>query len=264
MKKNRIIAAVVVLLLLAASAVIADKWSDYADMSSGTIADLDTFMIRDVSDTSLAATGTQKEYPWSVMKVDIVNALAAGEVMGLMKPVVLTIASGVHDGDNDAATLTDSGETFTASQFVGMTVYNINDESSCTVTANDGTTVTCTLAGGTGDAWDTGDAWQVGPGPLQSGSMFLVTAASTIRHPATKGYTALYMSNGTAKLTIDMASVSMVFKGTLDAAVVTLDAGDSIDSSGSTGDDFIGIVNISTTAAKGLGKRGTWVDGGAD
>ncbi len=74
MKKNRIIAAALAIFLLAASAVIADKWSDYADMSSGTIADADTFLVRDVSDTSLAATGTQKEYPWSVMLTDLAGA----------------------------------------------------------------------------------------------------------------------------------------------------------------------------------------------
>ena len=47
------------------------KWSDYADYSVSQILDADTFLVRDVDDTTLAATGTQKEYPWSVMKSDI-------------------------------------------------------------------------------------------------------------------------------------------------------------------------------------------------
>ena len=47
------------------------KWSDYGDYSAAEILDADTFLVRDVDDTSLAATGTQKEYPWSVMKTDL-------------------------------------------------------------------------------------------------------------------------------------------------------------------------------------------------
>jgi hypothetical protein len=191
------------------------------------------------------------------------DLLTNGTITGRTKIVTLTIASGVHDGDAEAAALTDSGESFTTSQFVGMTIYNITDGSSGLVTANTGTVITATLAGGTDNDWDVDDVWQVGPGPEQSGALFLVTAASTIRHPATAGFTVMYMSNGTAALTVDMASDSMVFKGTLDSSVVTLTAGNAIDSSGSTGDDFIGIVNASATVAKGMGKRGTWTDGGA-
>ena len=46
------------------------KWSAYDDMGSGTIADEDTFLVRDVSDAT-TGTGYQWEYPWSVMKADI-------------------------------------------------------------------------------------------------------------------------------------------------------------------------------------------------
>ena len=196
--------------------------------------------------------------------VGALNLVTTGTITGLSATHILTNTKGTHDGDNDAATLSDSGESFTTNQFVGMTLYNITDGSSCTVTANNGTTATCTLTGGTDNNWDTNDAWQVGPGPKQSGSMWLVTAAATIRHPATAGYTAFYMSNGTNKLTVDMASDSMVFKGTVSGSVATLTAGHCIDSSGSTADDFMGIINVSTTSARGLGFRGTWTDGGAD
>ena len=79
--KKRILITVCIVLTLTAGIAIGTKWSDYSDMTGGTIADADTFLIRDVSDTSLAATGTQKEYPWSVMKADldlIYQGLAAG------------------------------------------------------------------------------------------------------------------------------------------------------------------------------------------
>lgn len=48
----------------------ADKWSsydDYDNATDGAIENADTLMIRDTSDTSMAATGTQKELPWSEM-----------------------------------------------------------------------------------------------------------------------------------------------------------------------------------------------------
>jgi hypothetical protein len=47
------------------------KWSDYGTLSSGNIASGDTFLIRDISDTTLGATGTQKQYPWATMLVDL-------------------------------------------------------------------------------------------------------------------------------------------------------------------------------------------------
>ena len=69
MKRTTITWAVVILLLFA-GIVFAAKWSDYDSMTAGTIADADTFMVLDVSDTTMAATGTQKQYPWSVLKAD--------------------------------------------------------------------------------------------------------------------------------------------------------------------------------------------------
>jgi hypothetical protein len=64
----------VILFCLLAGIAIGTKWSDYGDWTAGNILDVDTFLVRDVSDTSLAATGTQKEYPWSEMKTDIGTA----------------------------------------------------------------------------------------------------------------------------------------------------------------------------------------------
>lgn len=187
-----------------------------------------------------------------------INLRSSAYINGLMPPVVLTIASGVQDGGDDQAVLTDSGESFTTSQFVGMTLYNITDGSSCTVTANNGTTITCTLAGGTGNDWDDGDVWQVGPGPNQSGTWFYVVAASTIRHPATVGYVVCYESDAAAAVVVDFASESMIFQGVLDTAVQVNSAGHYITSSGSTTGDYQCLHNKSATEAQGKGKRGTW------
>jgi hypothetical protein len=47
------------------------KWSDYDDMALGVIADGDTFLVRDIDDIALAATGTQKELPFSVARAEV-------------------------------------------------------------------------------------------------------------------------------------------------------------------------------------------------
>ena len=188
------------------------------------------------------------------------NIATTGFLNGGTKPVLLTNTSGVHDGAGDATTLSDSGESFTSSQFVGMTVYNKTDGSSCTVTANDGTTITCTLSGGSEDDWDVDDVWQVGPGLKQSGTAFYIAAAGTIRHPATAGYAALYYIDAAATLTIDPVSASTLIKN---ATASAIDAGDSIDSP-STAGSFITLHNASATVAYALGIKGTWTDGGAD
>ncbi|MHA2068613.1 MAG: hypothetical protein ACXABY_29980, partial [Candidatus Thorarchaeota archaeon] len=63
----------------------------------------------------------------------------------------------------NAATLTDSAASFTIDALIDDTVNNTTDGSSCVITDNDATTITCTLAGGTDNDWDTGDAYTVVP-----------------------------------------------------------------------------------------------------
>lgn len=46
-------------------------WSSYGAMGSGNIVDSDDFLVRDISDTTLGALGTQKRYTWSNMKSDM-------------------------------------------------------------------------------------------------------------------------------------------------------------------------------------------------
>jgi hypothetical protein len=58
-------------IFIIALTTMATKWSDYGDMGDGVIADGDTFLIRDISDDSLGGTGTQKEYTYEDMKIDL-------------------------------------------------------------------------------------------------------------------------------------------------------------------------------------------------
>jgi len=69
--------------------------------------------------------------------------------------------TGEHDGDDDASVLTDSSQDWDTNELVGQVVYNKTDGSYGTITANTSTTVTATLAHGTGSDWDTDDEYLI-------------------------------------------------------------------------------------------------------
>lgn len=75
---------------------------------------------------------------------------------------------GSHSGSNNAAVLTDTTRItpWNTSQLVGMTITNVTDGSTSTITANTATTVTGVLSGGTDDDWDAGDDYLIGDGFL--------------------------------------------------------------------------------------------------
>jgi hypothetical protein len=187
-----------------------------------------------------------------------------GTLNGLAKVVSVGNCEGVEDGgtDNQGIILTDSGESLTVDAYIGMTLYNITDGSSCTITDNDGTTITC--SGGLSDSgiWEDGDVWQVGPGPKQSGSLFFISTATTIAHPATAGYTAGYYAVAAQVIKIDPYSGSMTLNFDDDGTFTDPGAGDEIDGDGTQG-DFIFFINASATEAYSLGVNGSWADGGA-
>jgi len=66
--------------------------------------------------------------------------------------------TGTHDGGDNVAVLTDSTKKWGTNFLVGLTVQNVTDGSSGTITANTQTTITATLAGGDND-WDDGDTY---------------------------------------------------------------------------------------------------------
>lgn len=189
------------------------------------------------------------------MNTDAIRA--TNIITGLVNSTILTTAEGTHDTGESAATLVDSGESWTTSAYVGMTLYNITDGSSCVVTANDGTTMTCTLTGGTDNHWDTTNVWAVAPGPKQSGSIFYINAATTILHPNTAGYMVTYYSVGANIVKVDPQSGSMQF--TLDGAPTGTN-GEELDSNGGAG-DVIEIHNQSETIGVTINNVGPWVDG---
>jgi hypothetical protein len=72
--------------------------------------------------------------------------------------------TGVHDGSNGAATLTDVTKNWTPNRWANYYLHNTTDGSHCEVTASTTMTATCTLAGGTKNAWSMGDAYVVTDG----------------------------------------------------------------------------------------------------
>jgi hypothetical protein len=60
--------------------------------------------------------------------------------------------------------LTDTTKTWVTNQWVGESLYNTTDGSSCTITSNTATTITClwgSLYGGTDNRWDAGDVYTI-------------------------------------------------------------------------------------------------------
>ena len=69
--------------------------------------------------------------------------------------------TGMHTGGANAATLTDSTKAWADDELVGLQVFNSSDGSSGVITANDATTVTASLAGGTDNDWDLDDTYEI-------------------------------------------------------------------------------------------------------
>ena len=69
--------------------------------------------------------------------------------------------TGLHTGGNNVAILVDATKAWVPGSLVGYQVFNCTDGSSAFITANDATTVTAALAGGTDSDWDTGDAYEI-------------------------------------------------------------------------------------------------------
>jgi len=78
----------------------------------------------------------------------------------------IDLCGGAHDGGNDQAVLTDSWRDlgvcpWVVNALVGYTIYNSTDGSSGVVISNTSSTVTATLAGGSGNDWDDGDLYYI-------------------------------------------------------------------------------------------------------
>ena len=83
------------------------------------------------------------------------------------------IISGTHTGST-SGTLTDSSKTFTdLGIFKSDVIQNTTDGSRATITAVGGTTITGSLSGGTGNAWDNGDTYEISV-PIRAGHVIYI------------------------------------------------------------------------------------------
>ncbi len=86
----------------------------------------------------------------------------------------VTDGTGTHDGPNNSAVLSDSGQSWTTNFYLGdggtsspgdylqtYYVWNRTDGSGGFATANTSTTFTCTLTGGVDNDWDVGDVYVI-------------------------------------------------------------------------------------------------------
>jgi hypothetical protein len=185
------------------------------------------------------------------------NVETSGYLAGRMRAIIITAPSGTSTDVPSETVLTHADDGSAANAYIGMTLYNVTDSVSGTVTASTSTTIT--VAAGS-MSWANTNVYQLGPGPAQSGSIFYVGAAGTLRHPATVGYLAGYYQTTTGVLIINPASDTMVITN---ATASAIDAGNAIDGPATAG-AFIWLHNASATLGYAQGKNGTWTDGGAD
>lgn len=89
------------------------------------------------------------------------NADTNGFLYGLKCKTPDIVASGIHDGGDNQASMTDSGASFTPDAFIGMAIKNNIDESIGVITDNTETNVTATLGGGSEDDWDDDDIYSI-------------------------------------------------------------------------------------------------------
>ena len=113
------------------------------------------------------------------------NILTTGYLGGRALGVIVPKPSGTSTDVPSETVLTHADDGSAENAYVGMTLYNVTDSVSGTVTASTSTTIT--VAAGS-MSWANTNVYQLGPGPAQSGSIFYVGAAGTLRHPATVGY----------------------------------------------------------------------------
>ena len=116
--------------------------------------------------TTAIVSVTQRLTPRNVHgKIDGPELRVTGTPSQWTNAMVQTTIEGVpfgsHDGSSNASVLSDSSQTWTTNAYVGYTIYNTEDGSSGTITANTATTVTATLTGGTDNDWDAGDKFTI-------------------------------------------------------------------------------------------------------
>ena len=133
---------------------------------AGGIADI-TFTYEAAGRYSFAFASTYPDQRGTSMSLSLIAGMVA---LSNQSPY-----RGVHDGLDNAASLTDSTQTWTVNALTGKTLYNLTDGSQTVITSNTADTAVGVLAGGTDDDWDIDDEYLV-VDPLYRGFVQLTSA----------------------------------------------------------------------------------------
>jgi hypothetical protein len=157
-----------------------------------------------------------------------VSQIGRIRLLGDLNPI-----SGVHDGGDGQAAMTDASATFIIDDLIGSTIFNTTDGSSGLITDNTATVVTATLAGGTDNDWDDDDVFEIN----STGLITDVLAAGGATHIPSPGYGLFVFKSGySLEATPTQGDYTIV--AATDGANVRLK-----DSTTATGD----LLDISTT-----------------
>ena len=95
------------------------------------------------------------------MVLKVTNTDSTARTITVYAVPYIELASGSHDGADNASALSDSTQSWTTDEWAGYKVVNVTDGSEAAITANTSTTVTATLAGGTDNDWDGSDEYLI-------------------------------------------------------------------------------------------------------
>lgn len=250
MKFKHLIIGVMVGLLLGGGIVLA-KWSDFGELTSGNVVDGDDFLVRDVSDTAMAGTGTQKRFSWSSLKTDLGSAdfvLSADVDVEMLNDVT---------GEGSAGYLLEDDGDGTYS-FTNELDVTLGGFTATRTIVSDGSGDAIVSSGVTLEATTTIDL----DTPAKARGAMIINNADSVLDvtlpPAAAGLDVWVYSRYAQVVTIDVDDgVDVILLNG-----VTVGAGDSIDSPGTIG-DYIHLLAIDSTYWITLEQQGVWIDGGA-
>lgn len=264
--KQLIIGVLVGLLLGGGLVFAATKWSDFTLLSAGNIADGDDFLLRDVSDTTLAATGTQKRFSWASFKTDLGSA-------GFYENADdLVIGSGGDPADAGTIRLKNADSIAweadpTGTDIVGISVdssevIQIASSGASGVTITPALTCSSTISGGIVVTQVSSMPYAVTSAQVKGGWL-VVTAVGDVDLPASPSIgDVIYIEQGDASEVISVAVGNASHDILLSGVLLGVD--NEIDSPGGAGDrgSYIQLIYTETNLWRVKAREGVWVDGG--
>lgn len=90
----------------------------------------------------------------------IINPVIQNCGQGVLMDQIIAY-KGSHNGGTNAATMTDTSQSWATNELVNMVIVNTTDGSAGAISANSAQVVTATLSGGTDNDWDPSDTYEI-------------------------------------------------------------------------------------------------------